>query len=207
MSEITVSEKEMKRIWGQKQIPVVLRRGKKGQHLRIRIPYSRDNRNWLRNERRASPTWVGERKYWEIPKAWFNDFVERALQKYGRLYVVQPYREQEKCAPACMSAVGHECQCSCMGANHGAGNDGMPDHSAMLLARSVAAVEFRSAIVLDTRSGDFGSIPDFFKVASMIPLTALKLSSLSTPRSTPKAADPATGPSLAAMSAAILAKG
>jgi hypothetical protein len=57
-------------------------------------------------------------------KAWFNDFVERSLVQYGNVYIIQPYREQEKCSPACQNAVGHECQCSCMGLYHGAGNDG-----------------------------------------------------------------------------------
>ncbi len=67
---------------------------------------------------------VSGKKYWEVPAAWFNDFVDRALERYSELYVIQPYREQEKCASACLNATGHECQCSCMGANHGAGNDG-----------------------------------------------------------------------------------
>ena len=40
------------------------------------------------------------------------------------VYIIQPYREQEICARACQEAQGHECQCSCMGANHGIGNDG-----------------------------------------------------------------------------------
>jgi hypothetical protein len=124
MHDIDISEEELKRVWNQKRIPVVVRRGKKGQRLRIRIPFSNTNRDWLRNGRKTSPEWDGERKFWEVPKAWFNDFVERSLKKYGKLYTIQPYREQEKCAPACMNAVGHECQCSCMGANHGVGNDG-----------------------------------------------------------------------------------
>jgi hypothetical protein len=124
MDKTGASEIELRKIWNQKEIPVVLRRGKKGQRLRIRIPFSRDNQAWLQNGKRTSPVWDGKFKCWESPKAWFNEFVERALEKYGRLYVIQPYREQEKCAPACFNAVGHECQCSCMGANHGAGNDG-----------------------------------------------------------------------------------
>ncbi len=53
--------------------------------------------------------------------AWFSDLVERCLDRYGKVYIIQPFREQEKCAPACMNATGHDCQCSCMGANHGAG--------------------------------------------------------------------------------------
>ena len=66
----------------------------------------------------------GTDAYWELPKSWFNDFVDRALQRYGKVYIIQPYREQEICARACQEALGHECQCSCMGANHGVGNDG-----------------------------------------------------------------------------------
>lgn len=117
-------EDRLRLVWNQQGIPVVLRRGGKGQLPRVRLPFSNDNRSWLSNGRTRSPSWIAHEKYREIPKAWFNDFVHRALQKYGKLYVIQPYRDQEKCAPACLNAVGHECECSCMGANHGAGNDG-----------------------------------------------------------------------------------
>jgi hypothetical protein len=81
----------------------------KGQLLRARLPYADNNRAWL--GRRISPAWISGKSYWEIPKAWFNDFVERALRTFGQVYVIQPYREQEKCSPACLTAVGHECQC------------------------------------------------------------------------------------------------
>lgn len=112
------------RVWNQKHIPVVFRRGGRGERLRIRLPYSADNRAWLQGERRTSAEWNAAERCWEVPKAWFNDFVREALARYGRLYIVQPYREQEVCAPACWNAVGHECNCSCMGANHGAGDSG-----------------------------------------------------------------------------------
>lgn len=123
-SSMDTEKRRLKEVWDQKNIPVVLRRTGKGQRIRIRLPYGDGNREWLQNGRRISPDWVLKEKYWEAPKAWFNDFVERAMKRFGKLYVVQPYREQEKCAPACLNAVGHECECSCMGANHGAGNDG-----------------------------------------------------------------------------------
>lgn len=111
-------------VWGQEGIPVVLRRTGKGQRLRVRLPFSETNRQWLQNYKRTAPVWIASKKYWEMPKAWFNDFVERSLVKYGKVYVIQPYREYEKCSPACLDATGHECQCSCMGLYHGAGNDG-----------------------------------------------------------------------------------
>jgi hypothetical protein len=75
-------------------------------------------------DHRSFPKWFLEGKYWEIPITGFNKFVDRSLDRYGKVYIIQPYREQEKCAPACLNAQGHECECSCMGQNHGAGNDG-----------------------------------------------------------------------------------
>lgn len=115
----------LKYVWSQAQIPVVLRRTGKREKLRVRLPFSDDNRQWLRYGRRTEPEWVGEPKaYWELPKAWFDDFVNRALARFGKVYIIQPFREQEICARACQEARGHECQCSCMGANHGAGSDG-----------------------------------------------------------------------------------
>lgn len=111
-------------MWQQQVIPVAWRSGAKGAPLLAKLPYRGDNKAWLGSMGRSRPDWNAEQKYWEIPKSWFNTLVDRSLERFGKIYVVQPYREQEKCAPACMNAAGHECQCSCMGANHGAGNDG-----------------------------------------------------------------------------------
>jgi hypothetical protein len=119
-----MDKRTLKHVWEQGRIPVVLRRTAKGQRLRARLPYAENSVHWLQNGRRTTPLWIAGKKYWELPKVWFNDFVERSLAQYGQVYIIQPYREQEKCAPACQRAVGHECQCCCMGLHHGAGNDG-----------------------------------------------------------------------------------
>lgn len=116
--------KRLKGTWDQNQVPVVLRRGGRGEKLRVRLPFSTENGAWLQNGRRSNPLWNNQHKCWEIPKAWFSDLVERALEKYSRIYVIQPYREQEICARSCREAKSHECQCSCMGINHGQGEDG-----------------------------------------------------------------------------------
>jgi hypothetical protein len=101
--------KRLKAVWDQGNIPVVLRRVGKGERIRVRLPFASSNGAWLRNDRHIKPEWFGgKQKYWELPKAWFNDFVERALKKYGKLYVIQPYREQEVCARSCMEATGHD---------------------------------------------------------------------------------------------------
>lgn len=112
-------------VWRQqKDVPVILRRTGKAPMLRLRMPLAEDNRRWLQNDRRAIPAWLASKQCWEIPKSWFDDLVDRALGRSGKLYVVQPYREQEKCAHQCRNAKGHECQCSCMGQYHGQGDDG-----------------------------------------------------------------------------------
>lgn len=108
-------------IWGQNRIPVIYRRGT-GFQLLLKLPYMEANRSWLKNHRRNNPKWNQIKKTWEIPSAWFNDTVERSLKRWGKVYIIQPISHQEICAPACWNAQGHECQCSCLGKNHGASN-------------------------------------------------------------------------------------
>lgn len=116
---------EMRKIWNQREVPVIIRRPDKEKRHRVRLPPSdKAGETWLRGDRRLYPQWIVSLRCWEIPKAWFNDFVNRSLERYGKVYVIQPYKEQEKCDRRCLEAKGHECQCSCMGANHGAGDDG-----------------------------------------------------------------------------------
>ena len=105
---------------GQRRIPVVYL--KPSGKLWVRLPYAEGNKEWLRDDRRSRPKWEPDGEYWKIPKAWFDDFIRRTLERFGSVYVIQPFREQEVCAPACWNAKGFECQCSCMGANHGSQN-------------------------------------------------------------------------------------
>ena len=115
-------------IWRQREVAVILRRTGKGEKLRLRLPgeleFRIEDQLWLRNSRPHIPRWRTTESYWEIPKAWFNDFVNRTLDRFGSVYIIQPYKETEVCARACMEAQGHECECSCMGANHGSGMHG-----------------------------------------------------------------------------------
>lgn len=113
----------MRRIWNQQSVPVIARGGKT-HRLRLRLPLSSGNNGWIQNGRRHSPEWTAARRHWEAPQSRFNDLVARCLAKFGRVYIIQPYRVQEKCAPACWNTAGHECQCSGMGANDGSGHPG-----------------------------------------------------------------------------------
>ena len=113
----------LRQIWNQSAIPVLYRRGP-GNPLLARLPWQPDNRAWLHAIGRKHPAWVASERHWELPQAWFEKLAGKCLDKSGRVYIIQPYREQEKCAPACWSAQGETCECSCMGVNHGANGSG-----------------------------------------------------------------------------------
>src|ERR1700722_8528253 len=105
-------------IWHQKIIPVVYRPGG-GLPLLVRLPYAENNYEWLRGDNRRKPKWLATFKCWEVPNTWLNDLVRELVLQYERVYLIQPHNAIEKCAPACWNATGFECQCSCMGQNHG----------------------------------------------------------------------------------------
>ena len=105
-------------IWRQKEIPVIYRQGSK-KPLMIKLPDVKENSTWLRGYNLRIPRWDHQYKCWETPNAWFEDVIRRALDRFGRVYIIQPYRVLKKCAPACWNAEGLDCECSCMGDNHG----------------------------------------------------------------------------------------
>jgi len=116
----TNSKKSIEGVWRQKKIPVIYRKGK--PPLMVRLPYSENNFDWLRDTKLRRPKWNIEYKCWETPLSWLNDIVTRTLNLYNHIYIIQPYQPQEKCAPACWNAKGHICQCACMGEHHGSQN-------------------------------------------------------------------------------------
>ena len=111
----------LRAVWNQNHLPVVLRGGRV-RPLIVRLPYELSNYEWMQNDRRTKPEWLSKFKAWSIPKSWLDDTLRRSLARYGAVYLIQPYSDLEKCAPACWQAKGALCECSCMGKNHGSGN-------------------------------------------------------------------------------------
>src|SRR4051812_7828768 len=98
-----------RRIWRQSTIPVIWldkdrRRGDRPLPLLVKLPRHDDNQDWLQNGRRYEPRWIARFGGWSVPTAWFDDVIRRTLQRYRSVYVIQPFREREKCAPACWKA-------------------------------------------------------------------------------------------------------
>ncbi|MEB0207891.1 hypothetical protein [Pseudomonas sp. CCC3.1] len=116
---MTTKDTKIVEVWRQATIPVVFKREK--SPLLIKLPFAKDNFDWLRNSSRNKPEWSAQYKSWQVPAAWFEDSVKRLLGRFKKVYVIQLYREYQVCAPACWNAHGLHCECSCMGANHGTG--------------------------------------------------------------------------------------
>lgn len=121
-------------VWNQRKVPVILRRNGQGERLRARVPTRRNAdgyrvaKSWIGACGKTKATWIYDEYYWEIPKSWFDTFVKRSLATFGAVYIIQPLNTREVCAPACRNATHFECECSCMGANHGMrNNDGWFD--------------------------------------------------------------------------------
>jgi len=110
-------------IWRQTRIPVVFRDAAR-KRLLVKLPYTPDNREWLRADHPRRSVWLKQYGCWEVPRAWLDTLIQALCDRHGQVYVIQPYREREVCAPACWQAEGQECACSCLGANHGQGDGG-----------------------------------------------------------------------------------
>ena len=110
----------LRALWHQKTTPVVFRRAKPLSIL-VKLPYASRNMEWLRDDRHNIPNWNGQYKAWETPQAWFERNIKLCLQRYRTCYVIQLYRERQVCASTCWNARGIDCECSCMGGNHGSG--------------------------------------------------------------------------------------
>ena len=115
--------RRLRAIWNQRNVPVLLRR-QGGRPLALRVPERASTAAWVRGERRRKPIWQLDGRYWEVPRAWFSSLTRQLLDEFDSVYTIQPFRHQQKCAPACWNATGEECECSCMGERHGSSHPG-----------------------------------------------------------------------------------
>ena len=110
---------KLRELWRRANPPVIFRRS--GSYpLLVRLPFGTNNYSWLRGDKRHKPKWDAKFNCWQTPVAWYDRLAQRLLKQYDSVYLIQLYRELQKCAPACRDAKGLHCECSCMGENHGA---------------------------------------------------------------------------------------
>lgn len=118
---------DAKKAWNQKERPVILRCRKsngRNQKLRIRLPERGEHFTLLKgsNKFNHKPVYIASGKFWEVSYQRLNELVEVLAKFYGEVILMQPVKEKQVCARKCMEANGFECECSCLGANHGSEN-------------------------------------------------------------------------------------
>lgn len=89
----------------------------------IKMPYAPGNRAWLKDVLgdRIRPTWNKDLGRWEIARNHFGSVVEALADRLGRIDAYMDFTCIERCDSRCKAARSRECNCVCLGKNHGQG--------------------------------------------------------------------------------------
>lgn len=125
---VTFSDVErMRSIWREGASPIVYGEGK-GSPIKARVPINPEDpfemyttRKWLRLNQSRIPAFNPRDRSWTLPRSWLSKVTDKILRHYGSVYLIEPLRDQRRCAPKCWDAKRHDCECSCLGENHGVG--------------------------------------------------------------------------------------
>ena len=118
-----MSRPEAVAIWRNGRVPVIYKPEDRGR-LIVRVPFADSPRKFEEAMSFSSARigWVEQFRAWTMPRGRFAEIVRYALARHGSVYLIQAFRRLQKCAPMCWRAKGPDCECSCMGANHGSGH-------------------------------------------------------------------------------------
>jgi hypothetical protein len=83
-----------------------------------KLPYVKDNRQWLRHTVRVRSPQYAKLK-WTLPRNCLARLVHAAIDRYGQVDLYRDMRALSKCDRRCQRAQGYDCDCSCLGVNHG----------------------------------------------------------------------------------------
>jgi hypothetical protein len=117
-----MNEQQLLAVWRQTKIPVLFRRD--GADLLVKLPFDLENQKWLWRGRASKPTWNVQWKCWGLPRSAFNELARRSIERFGEVYLIQPLNPDQECCAACQNAKGLDCECGCLGRNHGLASRG-----------------------------------------------------------------------------------
>lgn len=102
------------------RIPTVHRPAGTGR-LSVRMPFAPGNRAWIHDRLgdRMRPDWNRTAKQWEISRQHLRAVVEALVERFGVVEVVIDTRATNRCDTRCRDAEGDDCDCQCLGENHG----------------------------------------------------------------------------------------
>ena len=87
----------------------------------MQMPYRPDNRTWIHEnlDVHVRPDWNKQARRWEIARPHFRSVVEALAERFGAVDVTIDSRSATKCDSRCRGAEGDDCECQCLGQNHG----------------------------------------------------------------------------------------
>lgn len=94
-----------------------------GGRVVIWMPYARGTRGWLRSVCGAGtrPEFDRARKAWTVARPHFRRVVDALADRYGSVDVYMDHTARTVCGKLCWEAKGDDCDCACLGDNHGQG--------------------------------------------------------------------------------------
>jgi hypothetical protein len=108
--------------------------------------------DFLRGKKgRRIPRSIGDD--WICPVSWFDRLVKDILERYGETYVIQKIKG-ERCAPSCRDSKRADCECTCLGKNHGSGQPEGRWYDEVGEARVIQVGEERFSIRLLSKKKD-----------------------------------------------------
>ncbi|MEU1418360.1 hypothetical protein [Kitasatospora sp. NPDC005751] len=89
--------------------------------IKVRLPYAVGNRAWIHSilGDLTRPEWNREDKSWDISRQHMRTLVEALAERFGSVDVTIDFRTNSRCDDRCRDAEGDDCDCQCMGENHG----------------------------------------------------------------------------------------
>ena len=89
--------------------------------LVVKIPRINYPSYWLRRQigSRSRPSWNAKSDRWEIARHHLRPLVEAMADRFAAVDVFIDSRAITKCDTRCRDAEGDDCDCQCLGENHG----------------------------------------------------------------------------------------
>lgn len=87
------------------------------------MPNARGNREWLRDVcgPGTRPDWDKPTRTWRVARPHFRKVISALVARHGVIAVCVDIVVTRACGSWCRDARGDECDCSCLGENHGSG--------------------------------------------------------------------------------------
>ncbi|WP_202819032.1 endonuclease domain-containing protein [Actinosynnema sp. ALI-1.44] len=119
-----------------------------------KIPARKGNRRWLHESVRIrSPHLDKDSGKWTLPRNCLTKLVTAAIDRYGYIVVCRDMSRLSKRTRTCLEAAGSDCDCSCLGAYHGADSFGWFERVGDVMVADLGEVK-RTAILYSAKANN-----------------------------------------------------